>query len=121
MQQRTTFVIGAIFAAVGIALGAFGAHGLKGAIEQQLLDNYNTGVRYWMYGAFGLLILGTQPNQRRAPIALIIGAVLFGGSLWLMAFTGWRWLGAITPFGGVGLIVGFCLAALDAGKTKRSA
>lgn len=108
--------IGAALAALGVALGAFGAHGLKTRLDPQMLANFETGVRYQMYAALALMVLGTQAGQLRAPIFVLLGAIIFSGTLYLLSLTGVKWLGAITPIGGVLLIVGLVLAALDAGK-----
>lgn len=105
---------GALLAALAVALGAFGAHALKTRLEPALLANFETGARYQMYAALALLVLGTRPGQRRAPGLLLAGAVIFSGSLYVLALSGQRWLGAVTPVGGVLLIAGFVLAALDA-------
>lgn len=118
--MRTAFptpsptVAGALLAALGVALGAFGAHALQDGLEPARLANFETGVRYQMYAALALLVLGTQPAQRRAPALLLAGAVVFSGTLYVLALTGQRWLGAVTPVGGALLIAGFVLAALDA-------
>lgn len=113
MKSHTTLAIGAVLAAAGIGLGAFGAHGLKDMVEPALLANWETGVRYHMYGALAMLAVSLRPEQRRAPWFLLAGAVVFGGSLYVMALTGARWLGAVTPLGGVLLIVGLLIAAWD--------
>ncbi len=105
---------GALLAALGVALGAFGAHALKTRLDPALLANFETAVRYQMYAALALLALGTQAGQRRAGWPLLLGGVIFSGSLYLMALTGARWLGAVTPVGGALMIAGFVLAALDA-------
>ncbi|MBX8466969.1 DUF423 domain-containing protein [Deinococcus sp. RIT780] len=107
---------GALLAAVGVALGAFGAHALKAQLTPEALSTFETGVRYQMYAALALLILGTQPTQTRAPRLLLAGAVVFSGSLYLLTLTGVKILGAVTPIGGVLMIAGFVLAALDARK-----
>lgn len=105
---------GALLAALGVALGAFGAHAVKTRLDPALLTNFETAVRYQMYAALALLALGTQTRQRRAGRPLLLGSVIFSGSLYLMALTGARWLGAVTPVGGALMIAGFVLAALDA-------
>ncbi|WP_291427056.1 DUF423 domain-containing protein [Deinococcus sp.] len=107
---------GAFLAALAVALGAFGAHALKSRLDPHMLANFETGVRYQMYAALALMILGTQAGQTRAPAFLLSGALIFSGSLYLLSLTGVKMLGAITPIGGVLLIVGLVLAALDAGK-----
>lgn len=105
---------GAFLAALAVALGAFGAHALKTKLDPQMLANFETGVRYQMYAALAMMILGTQAQQIRAPIFLLSGALIFSFSLYLLSLTGMNWLGAITPIGGVLLIIGLVLAALDA-------
>lgn len=100
--------------ALGVALGAFGAHGLKDKIAPNLMAAYQTGVEYHFYHALGLLLLGVLAYQFPAATGLLtaswillVGVLLFSGSLYLMAFTGVRWLGAITPIGGTAFIVGW--------------
>lgn len=105
---------GALLAGSGVALGAFGAHALKAALTPEMLANYETGVRYQMYHGLGLLALGHFPTQRRAPAFLLAGTLIFSLSLYLLALTGQKWLGAITPIGGVLQLIGWGLAAWDA-------
>lgn len=119
MRHHTTSAIGAVLAAAGVGLGAFGAHGLRDVVEPAMLANWETGVRYHMYAALALLALGLRPEQRRAPWFVLAGAVVFAGSLYVMALTGARWLGAITPIGGVLLIAGLLLAAVDVRRVAR--
>lgn len=117
-MERLFFVLGALLSGLAVAIGAFGAHALRGQIAQNLLDNYETGVKYHFYHALGLfavaLLISRWPNSNLPVIAgwlFVAGVVLFSGSLYLLALTGNRWLGAITPFGGVAFIVGWlCLA-----------
>jgi uncharacterized membrane protein YgdD (TMEM256/DUF423 family) len=114
------FAVGALGAGIGVALGAFGAHGLKGRVEPAMLDVFETGVRYHMYHALALLALGLA--QARSPGSLLnaaswlflVGIVVFSGSLYAMTLTGARWLGAITPVGGVAFLLGWAVAALAA-------
>ncbi|THF71936.1 DUF423 domain-containing protein [Deinococcus sp. Arct2-2] len=105
---------GLLLAALGIALGAFGAHALKARLDPAMLANFETGVRYQMYAALALIALSSQTNIRRAPVFLLAGAVIFSGTLYVLALTGQRWLGAITPIGGALLIAGFVVAAVEA-------
>ncbi len=116
-MERTVFALGSALAALGVALGAFGAHTLKTRIESEMLAVFETGVRYQMYHALGLLALAWAmtrwPELRLATSAwmLLTGTLIFSGSLELLAVTGVRWLGAITPLGGVLLIAGWTLAS----------
>ncbi|MDO4245994.1 MAG: DUF423 domain-containing protein [Deinococcus sp.] len=114
MSGRLALQAGALLAALSVAIGAFAAHALKTRLDPAMLANVETAARYQMYAALALMVLGTLPGQTRAPLPLLLGAIIFSGSLYLMAVTGLRWLGAITPIGGVLLIAGFVLAALDA-------
>lgn len=120
MRHHTTFGTGAVLGALGIALGAFGAHGLRELVEPGMLANWETGVRYHMYAALALLVLGVRSEQRRAPWLLLGGAVIFSGSLYVMVLTKARWLGAITPIGGVLLIAGLLVAAWDVRKISQA-
>ncbi len=107
---------GAAFAGIGVALGAFGAHGLKDRLTPDLLEIYHTAVQYQFYHSFGLILLGLFVAQRGeagggagAAWAFVIGILLFSGSLYVLALTGTKWLGAITPIGGVAFMVGWAL------------
>jgi uncharacterized membrane protein YgdD (TMEM256/DUF423 family) len=118
MRPSVTFPVGCVVAAVGVALGAFGTHGLQDVIEPTMLANWETGVRYQMYAALALLVLGLRPEQRRAPVLLLTGVAVFSGTLYLMTLSGARWLGAITPIGGVLIIAGLLCAAWDARRAR---
>lgn len=112
--------IGAVAGGVGVALGAFGAHGLKGRVDESLLVVFETGVRYHMYHALALLAVGWAATRwpggwvTAAGWLFLIGIVVFSGSLYLMTLTGARWLGAITPLGGVAFILGWLSLAVAA-------
>lgn len=117
-MHRTFLLIGAVAGVVGVALGAFGAHGLRARLTPDMLAVFETGVRYHMYHA--LAILGVASIAERLPASRLVlasgwlflaGIILFSGSLYLLAVTGVRVLGAITPFGGVAFLLGWgCLA-----------
>lgn len=116
-MERRVFAGGLLLAALGVALGAFGAHTLKASLSQPLLSTFETGVRYQMYHALGLLAMAWAidrwPERRLVAAAwlLFVGTLVFSGSLYLLVLTGARWFGAITPFGGIALIAGWGLAA----------
>lgn len=114
LSRVDALVAGLLLAALGVALGAFGAHALKTHLEPAMLANFETGVRYQMYAALALIALGTQTQLRRAPALILAGAIIFSGTLYVLALTGQRWLGAVTPIGGALLIAGFVVAALEA-------
>ena len=116
------FGVGALFAGLGVVLGAFGAHALKDRLTPELLAIFETGVRYQMYHALGLLAVAWA--QQRWPTSqastagwcFTLGILIFSGSLYALALSGVRWLGAVTPLGGVAFIVGWALLAWSAFK-----
>ena len=116
--MKSFIVIGVIAMALGVVLGAFGAHGLKARLEPSLLAAYQTGVEYHLYHGLGLILVGGlgfhfpgAAGLQWGGWLLLAGMLLFSGSLYLMAISGVRWLGAITPFGGMAFIVGWCWIA----------
>lgn len=122
-MERLFFAAGAISAFIGVAAGAFGAHGLKNSLSAEMLAIFETGVRYQMYHAFGLLAVAWA--QSRFPSSIltvggwlfVVGTIIFSGSLYALSLTETRWLGAITPIGGLAFLGGWlCLtyAALKA-------
>jgi uncharacterized membrane protein YgdD (TMEM256/DUF423 family) len=116
-MERQIFAAGSVLAGFGVVFGAFGAHALKASLSPKMLSTFETGVRYQMYSALGLLALtwaiSRWPERRVVPAAwlLLAGTVVFSGSLYLLVLTGARWFGAITPIGGVALIAGWGYAA----------
>jgi uncharacterized membrane protein YgdD (TMEM256/DUF423 family) len=118
-------LIGAVLAGLGVALGAFGAHGLKARLTADLLAVFETGVRYQIYHAFALLAVawvaqtGSPGPVRWAGWCFLLGTVLFSGSLYTLALTGIRRFGAVTPLGGLLFLAGWVLLAL--GFARRGA
>ena len=117
-------VIGAIAMLAAVALGAFGAHALKSQIVPDLLAVYHTGVEYHFYHALGLLAVGLAaqrlPESKWLSASgwlMLAGIVIFSGSLYLLAVTGVRALGAITPVGGVAFMLAWVLFAVAVMKT----
>jgi len=116
-EARLVFALGAILGGLAVALGAFGAHGLRARLGPELLAVFETGVRYQMFHALALLALALAivrwPQRRLAAAAwlLVAGTVVFSGGLNLLALTGARWLGAVAPVGGIVLIAGWTVAA----------
>ncbi len=104
--------------ALGVVIGAFGAHGLKSRVSPDLLQVYKTGVEYHFYHALGLLLIGvlsvSMPSGylNWAALFLFAGILIFSGSLYVLTLTGIKWIGAITPIGGLSFIVGWILLAL---------
>lgn len=113
-------VTGAVAALIGVAAGAFGAHGLRSRLPADLLAVFEVAVRYQMYHALALLLLGVGADRlavgpaRIAGIAFTLGILIFSGSLYALALSGVRWLGAITPLGGVAFLVGWVALILAA-------
>jgi len=124
---RITWMIGSISAFLGVAAGAFGAHALKSRVAPDLLVVYETGVRYQLIHAVALLLLGLaaayRPQGRWGiPVALFTGGtVLFSGSLYALALSGLRWLGAVTPLGGVCFLAGWLTVMWIALHTSKDA
>lgn len=122
---RKLALYGAIFMALAVALGAFGAHGLKNVVSKEMLVIYHTGVEYQFYHALGLFCVAFVANfseRKKVSIAgycMIFGIVVFSGSLYTMTFTGIKILGAITPIGGVAFIVGWILLAFEILKNSQ--
>ena len=117
-MDRIFFGLGALSAFLGVAAGAFGAHGLKSRLTPDMLAVFDVGVRYQIYHAFALLICawaitkwpGTLVNT--SGWLFVAGTIVFSGSLYALSLSGVRWLGAITPFGGLAFLAGWlCLAA----------
>ena len=114
------FATGAALCGLGVLLGAFGAHGLAGRITPEMLSVFETGVRYHL--VHGLALLGVAWAASRWPGGLInaagwlfvLGIVVFSGSLYVLSITGTRWLGAITPIGGLCFTVGWLVLAIGA-------
>ena len=106
-------VLGAVLGLLGVALGAFGAHGLQGRLSPEDLEIFETGVRYQMYHSLALLLAANLSlkgaNGTRALVgwAFSLGILVFSGSLYALVLTGERWLGAFTPIGGVAFLIGW--------------
>jgi uncharacterized membrane protein YgdD (TMEM256/DUF423 family) len=109
--------LGAVLAAAAVIAGALGAHALAARLTPHELSLWETAARYLIYGALSLMVLGVFARQGsprgcgRAGWCLLLGSLLFSGTLFAIALGGPLWLGAVTPFGGVLLIVGFLLFA----------
>ena len=118
--------VGGANAAVVVLLGAFGAHGLKARLSSEMMAIYHTAIQYHLFHALGLIAIGLvvawlpgASYLKWAGWIMLVGIVLFSGSLYVLSVTGMRWLGAITPFGGLAFIVAwvlFCVAVLKAGS-----
>ncbi|MFY1831363.1 DUF423 domain-containing protein [Myxococcus fulvus] len=122
-MMRWWLVLGAVNAFLSVAAGAFGAHGLKSRLSPDLLVIFETGARYHMYHALGLIAVGLLGTLRPTPLlngagwAMLVGILLFSGSLYALALSGVRALGAITPLGGLGFLAGWALLAVAAWRS----
>ena len=118
--------LGAVLAGLAVAAGAFGAHALRTRLSPTELATFETAARYQMYHALALVAVGLLDRQRSdrlltmAGWAFLAGIVLFSGSLYGLALTGIRGLGAITPLGGLGFLAGWGLVAWTAFRGPRS-
>ena len=127
-MNKNVIITGAIFALLSVVLGAFGAHGLKNSLAPELLSSYETGVRYQMYHALMILIVGLIPqlglkSQKLICGLFVLGIVLFSGSIYLLStqailpfsVSGIGW---ITPIGGTFFIVGWLVFVVKISKEK---
>ncbi|MBD1824325.1 DUF423 domain-containing protein [Cyanobacteria bacterium FACHB-DQ100] len=124
--MRFFLSIGAIFAAISVAGGAFASHALKGKLDDRALTIFETGARYQMYHAIALVLVAlfisrtefADPLLTASGIAFIVGIVLFSGSLYALSLSGVKWLGAVAPLGGTAFIVGWVCLAISAWRLK---
>lgn len=110
---------------IAVAAGAFGAHVLKKSLDPELMAIYQTAVQYHIYHALGLLVIGllrlcmgSSMLLRWSSLLMIIGIVLFSGSLYALSLSGIRWFGAITPLGGIALLGAWLLLAIAILKSR---
>ena len=125
MSPRFWFMAGALLAGIAVAAGAFGAHGLRSRLAPADLVTFETAVRYQMYHALALLAVAGL-LARGAALAgaagwsFLAGIALFSGSLYLLTLAGQRWMGAVTPLGGLAFLVGWVLLAVSDGHAFRT-
>jgi uncharacterized membrane protein YgdD (TMEM256/DUF423 family) len=117
--HKLFLVLGGLNALLAVALGAFGAHALKASLSAEMLSIYQTGVQYHFYHALGLILIGLVAAQmpqsgwvKWSGGLMLAGIVLFSGSLYILSITGARWLGAITPVGGIAFILAWFMFAV---------
>ena len=121
-MSKTFFVLGSLFAGLGVAIGAFGAHALATSLPSESLNVFETGVRYQMYHAFALFALAWAITKWPESIKTFnasgwlftAGILFFSVSLYALALTGLSWLGAITPIGGVAFVLAWLLLLIGA-------
>jgi len=131
-MNKTFLAAGALLGALAVALGAFGAHGLKKIVPEETVQTFQTGVQYQMYHSLALLLTGLLYEKysnrlaRIAGILFITGVILFSGSLYLLAAfkatetVGFEKFGLITPFGGLAFIAGWVCLLLSVITKKKS-
>ena len=124
MNEMRLAALGAINALVAIAAGAFGAHALKSRLDARRLDIFETAARYQMYHALGMIAAAWLASRGLAlagtgGLVMQAGVVIFSGSLYALALTGQDWLGAITPIGGLAMMVGWAMLAIAAWRGAR--
>jgi uncharacterized membrane protein YgdD (TMEM256/DUF423 family) len=118
MDARKTLALAGALIALATILGAFGAHALKAHLSQDKLPVYETAVRYHFFHALGLLAIGVLMRSvdgellRWSALLVLVGIILFSGSLYLLTFGAPRFLGVVTPLGGLALIVGWGMFAV---------
>jgi uncharacterized membrane protein YgdD (TMEM256/DUF423 family) len=120
-------VAGSVLMALAVGLGAFGAHGLRSRLDAYSLSVYEKAVFYHFVHALGILCIAvlartgaiTMPGANRAAGLLLLGIIVFSGSLYALSVTGIRILGAITPIGGLAFIAGWLLLAYEAMRVQR--
>jgi len=117
-MHKQFLTLGSILMALAVGLGAFGAHGLKNILSPEMISVFETGVTYHFYHALGLLALGIVAHFLPSSSLftwsgwlMFAGIIIFSGSLYLLSISGTRWLGAITPIGGLCFIVAWLLFA----------
>lgn len=122
--MRLWIILGSLNMAIAIALGAFGAHGLKTKISKHMFENWNTGTHYHIVHALALLFIAfliSKVGEQTSLVSIagwliVLGILLFSGSLYIMAITNIKTLGAITPIGGISFIIAWILIASSAWK-----
>ncbi len=130
-MKKGLLIWASIFGLTGVILGAFGAHGLKNLLPAAQLASFETGVRYQMFHGLAILLIWILAKQLNAPKILrsgwlfLIGTLLFSGSIYLLAcrsiigLTFYKWLGPITPIGGLIIITGWALLIFEILKTQK--
>lgn len=114
LAPRAAAAWGAALAGLAVVLGAFGVHTLAPLLAADRMNVWETAVRFQMYHALGLLLTGALPRSSRlAALLLLVGSLIFSGSLYLLVLSGVNALGAVTPIGGLLLIAGWALLAVS--------
>jgi uncharacterized membrane protein YgdD (TMEM256/DUF423 family) len=125
-DARWFLLLGAANAALAVLLGAFGAHSLKAHLAADMLAVYQTGLQYHLFHSLGLIAVGLVAKQigdsawlRWSGWLMLTGIVIFSGSLYILSTTSWKWLGAVTPLGGLSFIAAWALFTVAVVKSAR--
>lgn len=126
-MSRTFITLAALNGLLAVGFGAFGAHALKARLDDYAMGVFSTATQYHFYHSLALLAVGilaisfpASSLLRSSGVAFLLGILVFSGSLYLLSLTGARWLGAITPFGGVAFLVGWACLALAGWRLPTS-
>ena len=125
--MRAILIFAALSGVFAVALGAFGAHGLKAVLSQTMLKTFETGVRYQFFHTLAIFTMpalisyAEEKWLKRAMIAFAVGIILFSGSLYLLSTLSWVFLGPVTPLGGLCFILGWGLVATGLIKGNANA
>jgi uncharacterized membrane protein YgdD (TMEM256/DUF423 family) len=123
-KTPTLIVVASILGLLAVAAGAFGAHALKGRLDPAQLAAYETAVRYQMFHALALIgvawVGSISPSRLAAAsgMCMVIGVVLFSGSIYGLTLLEWKWLGPVTPLGGLAMIVGWLLLTVAGARIR---
>ncbi|RUO32059.1 DUF423 domain-containing protein [Aliidiomarina sedimenti] len=127
-MSQIFIVLAGLLGALSVALGAFAAHGLQASLSERSLEVFKTAVHYQFMHAIALLVLGVWLSQQAlgnwgtaVGVSWLIGILLFSGSLYWLSLGGPRWLGPVTPLGGLSFIIGWLLLAVAAWRVAGSA
>ena len=118
MSHQKVLSAGGLLALLAVGLGAFGAHAIKGQVSPEMMAVFETGNRYHIYHALGLLVAGSGLKEygntlfRKGAWSFLLGILIFSGSLYTLALSEIRWLGALTPLGGICFLLGWLLLAI---------
>jgi uncharacterized membrane protein YgdD (TMEM256/DUF423 family) len=122
-MRKTFLLLGSLFGFFGVALGAFGAHGLKNILTSEMLAVFETAVRYQMYHTFAIIVVALMveeyPAAAYAGRLFGFGIIFFSGSLYALSLSGIKWFGMVTPFGGLCFLAGWCVLFYSVFKIRK--
>ncbi|NGM88784.1 DUF423 domain-containing protein [Parapusillimonas sp. SGNA-6] len=125
MTDRQLVIAAALTLLVGVAAGAFGAHAMRGRLAPDMMAVWQTAVLYQLVHGLGMLAIAALGSRMPSPLLstsgtlMLVGVVIFSGSLYVLSATGIKWLGAVTPIGGLAFIAAWAMVALAAWRSAR--